>query len=576
MTSFRMVNGLPHTLANNQKMVFCRETAEGLTPVINEQRKIFFNNRIEEVKDIYALSQDEVKAIWNLFLAGEHPEYTSGRILEMLPEVEKCQDTPLNNEVSWCFHSFKWIWSLIWKDYQLENYASLCARFVLKKDQDKKYSEHEKAQEIFEAELRNAYQKISDKVKIPARIKQIENLADDCFELFPLDQHAIDALKILEKQYNGKFATEMIEFLHATPKKFSIRERVESWKQPLFFHKIVAAIVWKDWVKKRIELLIKKPPALPLLTYDCIRKPMKKGTTFDKETNRLIDTNGNPITSIGRDIPLDVPSMELSTIKTIISKGNVNILCTINAHRLLRWEVSTVTQQFIEGNPDARAIRIDGGFSELAKLIGAGTGKKAAEQVREIVIWQAHSIFQGHDKSLGDMISYRISPNGYKKRSQLSLNLGDMMLPHYVFELLGIARSKREARRLIPIVSIPPLIGRTNEQGAQASFQMEMMVKFRNHAREFADEGGVFISQNDLINMAKESALPASLLPKVLDRWLQDGEDAPAFLKLIESDRYALGAAHTIAQDFIIAAGKKEKNGSLAAQKSRKRKNTKF
>jgi hypothetical protein len=570
MTSFRMINGLPHTLANNQKMVFCRETAEGLTPLINEQRKIFFNNRIEEIKDAYLLMQDEIKTIWNLFLAGEHPEYTSGRILEMLPEVEKCKDAPLNNEVSWCFHSFKWVWSLIWKDYQLENYASLCARFVLKKDQDKKYSGHERAQEIFEAELKNAYQKIRDKVKVPPRIKQIESLAEDCFELFPLDQHAIDALKILEKQYNGKFATEMIEFLQATPKKFSIQQRVESWKQPLFFHKIVGAIVWKDWVKKRIELLIKKPPALPLLTYDSVRKPMKKGATYDKENNQLIDTNGNPITSIGRDIPLDVPSMELNTIKTIISKGNVRVLCTINAHRLLRWEVSTITRQFIEGNPDARAIRIDGGFSELAKLIGAGTGKKAAEQIREIIVWQAHSIFQRNDNMLGNMLSYTFSPNGYKKRSQLSLILGDMMLPHYVFELLGIARSKREARKLIPIVDIPPLIGRPADQGPQANFQMEMMVKFRTHAQEFLEHGGVYIPERDLRFLANESGMPLTILQKVMERWTSDGNDAPAFLKIIERDRYALGSAYSIAQDFIISAGKKEKMGALAAKKGKK------
>lgn len=573
MTSFRMINGLPDTPANNQKMVFCRETAEGLSPIINEQRKIFFNNRVEEVKDVYSLSKDEIKAIWNLFLAGEHPEYTNGRILEMLPEVEKCKDTPITSEVSWCFHSFKWVWSLIWKDYQLENYVSLCARFVLKKAaNEKRYSGHEKAQEIFEAELKSAYQKVREKIDIPTRIKKIEVLAEEtASDLFPLDQQAIDAITIIEKQYSGKFASEMIEFLKSTPKKFTLSERVESWKQPLFFHKMLAGIVWNDWVKKRIELLIKKPPALPLLIYDYVRKPMRKGTIYDKENNQLIDINGNPITSIGRDLPLDVPSIELSTIKTIISKGNVNTLCTINAHRLIRWEVSTITRQFIEGNPDARAIRIDGGFSELAKVIGAGTGKKAAEQVREIVIWQAHSIFQGNDKSLGNMLSYRVTPSGYKKRSQLSLILGDMMLPHYVFELLGIAHSKREARRLIPIVAIPPLIGRTNDQGAQASFQMEMMVNFRNHAREFADEGGVFISQDNLVSMAKESALPQNLLPRLIDRWLQDGNDAPAFLKLIDDDRYALGDTHIVAQDFIIAAGKKEKNGSLAAKKSKKR-----
>jgi len=170
------------------------------------------------------------------------------------------------------------------------------------------------------------------------------------------------------------------------------------------------------------------------------------------------------------------------------------------------------------------------------------------------------------------MLSYTVTPSGYKKQGQISLILGDMMLPHYVFELLGIARRRREARRLIPIVDIPPLIGRPADQGSQANFQMEMMVKFRTHAQEFAEEGGVLIPKDELNKLAKESGLPISILTRVMDRWTQDGLDAPAFLKIIDDNRYALGNSHSNAQDFIIAAGKKEKKGALAAKKSRNRK----
>lgn len=562
-----MINGLPDTPINNQKIVFCQKTAEDLSPIINEQRKIFFNNRIDEVKDSYSLSKDEIKTIWNLFLAGEHPEYTNGRILEMLPEIERCKDTPMTNEVSWCFHSFKWVWSLIWKDYQLDNYVSLCTRFVLKKAaNEKKYSGHKKAQEIFEAEFKSAYQRVKDKINIPTRLKKIEELEkEDSIGLFPLDQQAINAIILLEKQYNGKFASEMIDFLKSTPKKYTLQERAESWKQPLFFHKMLAGIVWNDWVKKRIELLLKKPPALPLMTLEFARKPMRKGTEFNKCKSMIVDHNGNPIAKIGRTSPLEIPSLELETVQKILSKGNAKELSTINSHRLFRWEIVTVTHQLLAGNPDMRAIRVEGGFSELATLIGAGSGRKAAEQVREIVIWQANTILDMPGEQ-GNMISYHIRTSGYKTKGMLTIILGEMMLPHYVFQLLGIERRKVEGRQLVPIVDIPPLVGRPADHGSQANFQMELMVAFRKRAVELVKEGGIYLPETELRLLANESGLPQRILKKVMDRWVQDGNDGPAFLDVIENDRYALGKSHSVAQDFIISAGKKSLRKSRAAK----------
>lgn len=565
---------MPNTPANNQKIAFCRETAEGLSPVINEQRKIFFNNRINEVKDIYSMTEEEIKKIWNLFLAGEHPEYTNGRILEMLPEVEKCKDKPLSEDISWCFHSFKWVWSLIWKDYQIENFASLCSRLIIREaaKNDKKYATHERAQEILESELNSAYNRVKAKIEIPKRIKTIERLADDVnLDLFPLDAQAIDAIKILEKNYMGKFASEMIEFLKSTPDNFTLIARAESWKQPLFFHKMLAGIIWNDWVKKRIELLIKKPPALPLMTLEFVKKPMRKGTKFDQKKGLILDQNGAPIAKVGRTNPLQVPSVELETVQKILAKGNAKELSTINSHRLFRWEVATVTNQLIEGNPDMRAIRVEGGFSELAILIGAGAGRKAAEQVREIVIWQANTILDMPNEQ-GNMISYHLRTGGYKTKGLLTIILGEMMLPHYVFQLLGVERKKVEGRQLVPIVDLPPLVGRPADHGPQANFQMELMVAFRKRAVEFVQDGCIFLPESELKILADESGLPRKILRKVMDRWVQDGTDGPSFLTVMDKDRYSLGKSYSIAQEFIISAGKKSIEKSKAAKRSNSRK----
>lgn len=541
-----------------------------LIPIINEQRRVFFDKRISEIKDDFLLNDKETKEIWNLFLAGEHPEYTNGRSLELLPEMINCLDEPVNKDISWCFHNFKWVWSLIWKDYQLKNALELSSRIVLSKEkQNPDLVKHPQAQKILLAELEIALDRVFKQFTLPSKIKEIDSLAEISEDnVFILDIKAADNLEILKSLYQGNYANDMIIFLRKAHKQFDINQRATSWKQPLFFYKIVAAIVWNDWGKKRVDLLFRKPPALPLLAYDNIRKPMKAGTRYDKINNVLMDINGNPITNIGREIALDVPSIELQTIQNILAKGNINTMSSINAHRLLRWEITMGTKQFIDGNPDARAIRVEGGFGELSKLIGAGSNEKSIKQVKEVVIWQAHSLFANTEGLKGNMLSYSLSPGGYRKKAYLTLILGDMMLPHFIFELLGIAKSKREQRKLIPIVDMPPLIGRSNEQGSQANFQMELMVKFRKHAQEFAEFGCVKIEPYEFKDLAKESGMTPSILKKVLDRWTKDGDDTPAFLKDCSEDRYALGDHHQVAQNFIIEGGKKELAMSKAGKKS--------
>src|SRR5690606_13604119 len=112
---------------------------------------------------------------------------------------------------------------------------------------------------------------------------------------------------------------------------------------------------------------------------------------------------------------------------------------------------------------------------------------------------------------------------------------------HYVFQLLGIERRKVEGRQLVPIVDIPPLVGRPADHGPQANFQMELMVAFRKRAVELVKKGGIYLPEKELRLLANESGLPQRILKKVMDRWVQDGDDGPAFLDVIENDRYALG-----------------------------------
>jgi hypothetical protein len=100
---------------------------------------------------------------------------------------------------------------------------------------------------------------------------------------------------------------------------------------------------------------------------------------------------------------------------------------------------------------------------------------------------------------------------------------------------------------------------------------MELMIEFRKRAREIALTGGVILKKTNFELIAEKAALPKKILPKIMDWWTRDGDDAPAFLNQIEKDRYTLGDAYHTARDFIISAGKKEISASKSGKKTKKK-----
>ncbi len=337
----------------------------------------------------------------------------------------------------------------------------------------------------------------------------------------------------------------------------------------------LADLIWIIRVKCKIEAFQKKPPALTYVVNEQVHQPMRPGTAFDKITGKILDKQGKELALVDFNESKKVlPSINIDAIQKILQPENIKVLSTVNAHRLLRWEIQTVTKQFVEGMVDARALKVCGGYKELANLLGIGNNRRAAEQLRDIIIWQAAPRYYGPDGRYGNMLSFDYTPSGYKRPAVLQLVLGNMMLPNYVYELLKMPESQVGDRRLIPIVDMPPLIGRPNDQGAQPSFQMEILVEMRKGAKELALNGCVKIPKDKLAQLAEKAGLNKRLFLKVVDRWLQDGSDAPAFLNMIQDDHYALGTHFKLAQDFIVEAGKKELAMSQAGKRSVAKRNS--
>ena len=197
-------------------------------------------------------------------------------------------------------------------------------------------------------------------------------------------------------KYFGRFgwgdaAEESVKNLKELQKNktLDVKKRISDWQRPLFLSRCIANIVWFDVIRPKIKLHYTKAPALPLLVNENVHSIMKKGAIYNNETGKITDKAGQELALIEKDKLAQFPSIDMATMQKILSPENIKVLNSVNAHRLLRWEIQTVTKQVINDKIDARHIHVPGGYEELARLIGAGTGRKAASQIRDILTWQA-------------------------------------------------------------------------------------------------------------------------------------------------------------------------------------------
>jgi len=342
---------------------------------------------------------------------------------------------------------------------------------------------------------------------------------------------------------------------------------------PLPFAYGLARVLWLDVVKPRLERERYKPSALVFRVHEeAISAHTPGGQLQRHQGDILVNHRNEKVSDLRRIEPLKkVPALELRVLPQILRKGS-KLLGTLNAYRLLHLEVSLGHQHALDDkNKDVRALRFEGGWEALAEAAGIEGNSRAITEVHAIIAAQAHLCFVSPDGSYGNLLSYEVRPATGHHRGRISLILGDALLPDFIFSpgFFGNGRSAREARRLVPMLPLPPLVGRPNDKGAQVNLQLRLLAEMRRRATEFYEEGGVLLSSYELENFAKEATLPLTTLRKVIDRWTQDGEDGPALLELIEEDRYTLGKTHVDARNFIAEAGREEIQGKEAGLKSR-------
>lgn len=379
--------------------------------------------------------------------------------------------------------------------------------------------------------------------------------ADENEEMLALDHEFADHLKYLGK--HGKEAAKEVKeiskkiYEHYKQQGYPSEIRPTLWslwvvdskneeKIPPFL-KLIAKVVWESSCASLWNRQVKQTPAIAKPIIENIKPIMNP-----KEKKRFIQQEENVICVNDKGKPLIIAPAIDSEMIELLQKG-VKDLSTLTGHRLLRWQIKTGFEKWSSGEADFRVIEIEGGYSRIADAAGCASTKEIAK-VKAILHAQAYGHFVYHDGSKGNMIALRVLDR-YKNNepSKISIVLGDMLLPGYVFSL-----GKKE-RRLVPIGDLPPLYGSKNTHAHQAHLQLLVFEEFSNQSDKLAKDGYVVITQEKWEEMAFESGLNPKKISSIITHWCQ-----PDLIRNFldkQGDEYRLTSYYETAQKFLIFQG---------------------
>ena len=252
-----------------------------------------------------------------------------------------------------------------------------------------------------------------------------------------------------------------------------------------------------------------------------------------------------------------------------LAEAGIDALRSKASHQLLRFLVRKVHEQSHRQVSNYRTIEVDS-YKDLCKQAGISTTSKSVKKVTQIL----HA-FRCVDLHVLDHVEQVLSMRLQKGKRGLTLKaitVTELLAPRFVVQFNDRKLSKyNEVRKLVPLTGLPPLIGRSNEHGSQCSLSMRIVIEMRYQSVECWEKGGIIITIDRWLELARNAGVPQKLAPSLLGLWLTGDKETPAFLKQVGPDRYALGDSEKDAWQFILSGAERSRlqkiNGKRAVQK---------
>lgn len=547
-----------------------KNQAEDLLKQFRKQRDFFFKKRVKELNTNYLLNELEEKTLQAFFYAAaeqtsdENKSYISYRILSIFKQHKIEEELVDNHEVNIAILGWLRIyWSSAWRQFAENNKLLLSARFAIIQDEfypSKSYSLDHAIEELIE-DLKFILPKAEKAIGLP--IQEDNRYTTDKNGVLILDKNALSFFK--QSNIGPQFKAFIDEFSALLENNsYDFKHRVDVWDNPLYLSRQLALLRWKDRVKEYVKRKSERPAALSVPIYQQIVCSLRRNASVNESCDGIIDANGKKILELSSTAAIDIV-----TAKSILRTG-VPLLSSITAHHVWRWQLLEVHKQFVTKVKNPRLLVIDGGYKRLGELSGAGISDDTAAKIRKIIFTQASCRFsyKGRDGIWeGNLISFDHWEARGQKSSLLELELRAPLCPGFVEELPIGGIEFQEQRHMLPVVRLPIFIGRPNDHGSQASFQMELHMEERARARESYERGGILLNDEDLFELASKAQMSTRLIRKVMDAWISEG-----YVEKIDDCVYTIGPRYPEAREMIKKAGQLEIEGQLRGQQKKKRK----
>lgn len=252
-----------------------------------------------------------------------------------------------------------------------------------------------------------------------------------------------------------------------------------------------------------------------------------------------------------------------------ILQTNIEALRSAHGMRLLIWIVQTIHEQYaraVRTGHDNRII-IEGGLNALRENLGI-TSAKASPILRAALdagpMWQPIGL---NGQGLWTWVEI---PSKRGKSGTIHIDVGTILTPD------GLWLHKGQSKLLTPIVDLAGMVGRRNDHAAVGRFQFALVHDLSRGSKQLPEYGGVLLTQDMLEYRAMQAGLPESTIAKAIDRWTQDGDDAPALLEKVEEERFHLadndvyGPARTFLDEQGGMREERSKSGKRGGKRGKK------
>lgn len=442
--------------------------------------------------------------------------------------------------------------------------AAEAAKQILREATGDELAKHENALGRLEQATRERLAEVRGAIGLPLSVEEMRTLGERD-GLYELDARLVPLLQHIGER-GRKTASDV--------RKKATRDKWARWADDrLRLPCLLARALWLDKVRPSIERATSRHDTaglpMPVLTnfvaasrrlVAASRRGAQEVLPLVDETKReavLTDYRGRRVGSLRFGAEIDGRHVKLAALGKLSTQRLVRHLLGEGYRR--KW---------IDEEAEAHRIVIEGGYGELAALLGMN-GSKAANEVKEAMATLA-SIHIDTPTGEGQVFAYWHHKAHTGQPARLEMHLLGPFAPDYISrELEGHRRAADKYLVPVPLPRLlPPLVGRANEHAAQAHLQLLALRELRMNAKELAECGAVEIGERKWRDLADEAGLPRSLLPSVLNAYPTGDGERPPFLLRPSDWRFDLAGDYGAERGSILHAASAQQWGAVGGRAS--------